>query len=184
MQGLPEKAGVKLTFFDTIKLVFVMLPSLFALIRNRPSVAARRTVSTLTKIQALKKYEKLGAIGYCFGGGIAIRLGASTEFFSSIVLVHPSPAPTDAQMKAIKAPTAWSCSEDDMFLTPAKLDHIEAFYVERKGKENYVDYELKVYKGTAHGFGARPNLTYPEVKEGYEKAFQQAVDWFNKTIPA
>jgi hypothetical protein len=35
----------------------------------------------------------------------------------------------------------------------------------------------------AHGFGARPNFAYPDVKEGFEKAFQQAVDWFNKTIP-
>ncbi|KAJ7288367.1 hypothetical protein C8J57DRAFT_1279972, partial [Mycena rebaudengoi] len=185
MQVLPEKAGVKLSFFDIAKLAFAVLPSLPALIRQSPSAAARRTVSTITKIQASKKYEKLGVIGYCFGGGLASRLGASTEFFSSIMLVHPSFSTDADTIKAIKAPTAWSCAEgeDDTFLTPAKLDQIEALYGERKGKENYVDYEIKVYKDTAHGFGARPNLAYPEVKEGYEKAFQQAVDWFNRTIP-
>ena len=37
--------------------------------------------------------------------------------------------------------------------------------------------------GTAHGFAARPNLEVPDVKEGYEKAFQQTVDWFRKTLP-
>jgi hypothetical protein len=36
---------------------------------------------------------------------------------------------------------------------------------------------------SAHGFGARPNFAYPDVKEGFEQAFQQAVDWFNRTIP-
>jgi len=36
--------------------------------------------------------------------------------------------------------------------------------------------------GTAHGFAARPNLEVPEVKEAYEKAFQQTVDWFKKTL--
>lgn len=36
--------------------------------------------------------------------------------------------------------------------------------------------------GTAHGFGARPNLELPEVKEAHEKAFQQTVDWFAKTL--
>jgi len=38
--------------------------------------------------------------------------------------------------------------------------------------------------GTAHGFAARPNLEIPEVEEAYEKAFQQTVDWFKKTLPS
>lgn len=37
-------------------------------------------------------------------------------------------------------------------------------------------------QGTAHGFAARPNLAYPEVKAGYEGAFEQAVQWFKKTL--
>jgi hypothetical protein len=37
--------------------------------------------------------------------------------------------------------------------------------------------------GTAHGFAARPVLSNPEVMAGYEGAFEQAVEWFNKTIP-
>ena len=62
-----------------------------------------------------------------------------------------------------------------------------------------MDYEFKVYpgklscgflrvmlihilQGTAHGFAARPNLAYPEVKAGYEGAFEQAVQWFKKTL--
>lgn len=38
--------------------------------------------------------------------------------------------------------------------------------------------------GTAHGFAARPNLGVPDVKEGYQKALEFTVEWFNKTIPA
>jgi len=38
--------------------------------------------------------------------------------------------------------------------------------------------------GTTHGFASRPNMEYPEVKEGFEQAFEQTVNWFNKTIPA
>ncbi|KAJ7134587.1 dienelactone hydrolase endo-1-3,1,4-beta-D-glucanase [Mycena epipterygia] len=183
MKALPDRAGVKMGFFDYLQLIFTVLPSLPALIRNRPSVAASRVTSFVKKVQETKKYEKLGTIGYCFGGGVAMRLGATTDLFSSIILVHPSP-PSDAEVKAIKAPTAWSCAEDDMALKPARLEQLEAIYAERKDKDNFVDYEFKVYKDTAHGFGARPNLAYPDVKEGFENAFQQAVDWFNKTIPA
>ncbi|KAJ7670241.1 dienelactone hydrolase endo-1-3,1,4-beta-D-glucanase [Mycena rosella] len=179
---LPERAGVKLGFFAMLKLVWSILPSIPALIGNRPAVVNVRTISFVKKLQEAKKYERIGAIGYCFGGGVATQVGASEpDLFNSIILVHPSP-PSDAHIKAIKAPTAWSCAEDDMGIKPARVNEIEALYAARKGKADFVDYEIKVYK--AHGFGARPNFAYPDVKEGFEKAFQQAVDWFNKTIPA
>lgn len=105
-----------------------------------------------------------------------------------------------------------------MGISQQRMEEIERLYAGRKGKDTFVDYEIKVYKGMfsfscvntiltrklsrlwyvfscltisknvtllpAHGFGARPNFAYPDVKEGFEKAFQQAVDWFNKTIPA
>jgi len=71
-----------------------------------------------------------------------------------------------------------------MGIKAARMDDITALYAGRKGKADFVEYEIKVYKGTAHGFAARPNLEYPEVKEGFEQAFKQAVEWFNKTLPA
>lgn len=105
------------------------------------------------------------------------------------------------------------------FKRPIRLQ-AEATFEERKGKENFVEYEFKDYKGasfiliikltfllriqapvsnlrfatrhhpvtltivSAHGFAARPNLAIPEVKEGYEGALNQTVEWFDKTIPA
>ncbi|KAJ7342470.1 hypothetical protein DFH08DRAFT_782889 [Mycena albidolilacea] len=181
MKLLPERAGVKLGFFSMLKLVSVVLPSVPSLlITNRSSVVDGQTTSFVKKLQKEKKYDKFGAIGYCFGGGIAGRIGATTSLFDSIVLAHPSVLP-DETIKAIKAPTAWAQPEDDMGIKPARLEAIEALYAGRKGQDNFVDYEIKVYK--AHGFGARPNFAYPDVKEGFEKAFRQAVDWFDKTIP-
>jgi carboxymethylenebutenolidase len=38
------------------------------------------------------------------------------------------------------------------------------------------------FAGTAHGFACRPNTELPEVMDAYEKAFQQTVDWFQKTL--
>ncbi|KAJ7167880.1 Alpha/Beta hydrolase protein [Mycena filopes] len=180
---LPQKAGQKLSVWDWVVLVFTILPSLPGLIRNRPSVVDARTISLVKAIKETKKYEQIGTIGYCFGGGIALRVGASTDLFQSIVLAHPSP-PKDAQLRAIKAPTAWACAEDDMGLTPARMAEIEALYAGRKDSADFVEYEIETYKGTAHGFAARPNLAFPDVKEGFEGAFKQAVKWFEKTLPA
>jgi len=70
-----------------------------------------------------------------------------------------------------------------MGIKPARVQQIKALYKAREGKDTAVDYEIKVYPGTAHGFAARPALRFPEVKEAFEKAFEQTVDWFNKTLP-
>ncbi|KAF7316584.1 DLH domain-containing protein [Mycena indigotica] len=184
MSAIPQRAGLKAGLLGYVKLFFKVLPSLFALIRNRPPQGAARALTFINKLQESKKYEKLGAIGYCFGGGVSLILGSQhPALFSSIVIAHPSP-PKDAQILGIKAPTAWIAAEDDFAISKARLDQIEALYKAREGKDTYVEYEIKVYPGTAHGFGARPALQYPEVKEAFEKAFQQAVDWFNRTIPA
>jgi hypothetical protein len=36
--------------------------------------------------------------------------------------------------------------------------------------------------GTCHGFAARPNMEYEEIKSAYEGATEQTVNWFKKTI--
>lgn len=41
---------------------------------------------------------------------------------------------------------------------------------------------MKIVPGTTHGFATRPNLDIPEIKEAYQKAFEQTVEWFNKTL--
>ncbi|KAJ7629577.1 hypothetical protein B0H17DRAFT_1150556 [Mycena rosella] len=134
-----------LSFFDLVKFVWGVLPSVPAMVRHRPSVVEARTISLVKKLQIAKKYELLGAIGYCFGGGIATQIGASKpELFNSIILVHPLP-PTDGQIKAIKTPTAWSSPEDDLAIKPARLAEIERLYAARKGTPNFVEYEIKVY---------------------------------------
>lgn len=43
--------------------------------------------------------------------------------------------------------------------------------------------DKRYVSGTVHGFAARPNLAYPEVKAGYEGAFEQTIEWFQKTLP-
>jgi hypothetical protein len=54
----------------------------------------------VTKLKGEKKYEKVGAVGYCFGGAMCIRLG-STDLFDSIVIAHPGRSNIE-QVRAIK----------------------------------------------------------------------------------
>ncbi|KAF8069024.1 dienelactone hydrolase [Lyophyllum atratum] len=152
----------------------------FQLLRFYLAVVDVRLSNFIKAIREEKKYVSIGAVGYCFGGCSAIRLGA-TDLVQSIIVCHPGPF-TVEQAKAIKTPAAWICAEDDQFFDPSFRLKVEAIFAERKGAENFVDYEFKDYKGTVHGFAIRPNLTNPEVKEAYEKSLEQMTAWFSRTL--
>ncbi|KAF8069025.1 dienelactone hydrolase endo-1,3,1,4-beta-D-glucanase [Lyophyllum atratum] len=174
---LPDRAGVKMTTFSWLKFIIKTIPKIPAFIRSRPSVVDNRFIEI---VMEEKKYEKIGAVGYCYGGSTTIRL-ASTDLIQSADISHPGGF-SIAEAKAINVPVSWACAEDDLFFSPALRLQAEALFSERKGTENFVEYEFHDYKGTTHGFAARPNLNIPEVKEAHGKAFQQAVDWSAKTL--
>ncbi|KAG6833094.1 hypothetical protein H0H87_011505 [Tephrocybe sp. NHM501043] len=174
------QTGGKTSFFDWIRFYIFMIHHLPALYHSRTSVSDQRVVDLVTALKQEKKYEKIGSVGYCFGGAALARLGGK-DVFQSIIICHPGPFTLD-QAKAIKVPVAWVCAEEDQFFDGDKRSQVEAIFAERKGTENFVDYEFKDYKGTVHGFAIRPNLTNPEVKVAYEGSLDQIKSWFLKTL--
>ncbi|KIK69561.1 hypothetical protein GYMLUDRAFT_33934 [Collybiopsis luxurians FD-317 M1] len=174
---VPERAGEKLQLLPMLGLI----PSLPALYRNRPSVVIDRLRSFIEALQAEKNYGKLGAVGYCFGGIMAVKL-AGTDLVNSVVVCHPGSV-SEQEVAAMKVPSSWACAEEDFTFKPKLRQKSEAIFAARKSKDNFIDYEFKDYKGTTHGFAARPNLSYPEVKAGYEGALEQTVQWFTRTLP-
>ncbi|KAJ3910588.1 dienelactone hydrolase endo-1,3,1,4-beta-D-glucanase [Lentinula edodes] len=175
---VPERVGEKIKWFS---LIINMLPSVPAMLFNRPTVAYPRVENFVKELQNKKEYGKLGAVGYCFGGTLAVTM-AGTDLLNSVVICHPGSV-TEEAVQAMKVPSAWACAEEDMGFKPEIRRKAEELLASRQGKDNFVEYEFKDYKGTVHGFAARPNLAYPEVKAGYEGAFEQTIEWFQKTLP-
>ncbi|KAH8114346.1 dienelactone hydrolase endo-1,3,1,4-beta-D-glucanase [Phellopilus nigrolimitatus] len=177
---LPQKPGVKLTIGSKLGLVWTILKRLPRLLSNRPAVVEKRIQTFITKLKADKKYEKIGVAGYCFGGSIGIQIAATT-LVDSAVISHPGQCSAD-QIKAIRVPSSWQCAEEDMGFGPQLRVDAEAIFASRKDKPDFIDYEFCDYKGTVHGFAARPNLSIPEAKEGFERSFEATVKWFQKTL--
>ncbi|KAF9534029.1 dienelactone hydrolase endo-1,3,1,4-beta-D-glucanase [Crepidotus variabilis] len=180
---LPDRAGVKFPWWKWAQFFLSMLPNIGAVFNATSGKVDKRVEDLISLIKEKKGYEKIGAVGYCFGGSVCTRFAARSDVISSVVIAHPGPF-TVEDVKKFTVPAAWACAEDDHYV-PVKLQNeCEAELASRKGKENYIDYEFKVYPGTAHGFACRPNFEYPDVKDAYEKAFEQTVTWFQKTLPA
>ena len=117
---------------------------------------------------------KVGAVGFCFGGGmantLAVRLGedlgAAVPFYGS--------APAAADVAKIRAP---------VLIHYAGLDtRINAGWpaFEQALKANGVAYEMHMYDGANHGFH---NDTTPRYDEAAAKlAWQRTLAWFNRYL--
>jgi carboxymethylenebutenolidase len=117
---------------------------------------------------------KLGAVGFCFGGGIvntlAVRLGADlaagVPFYGAV--------PPEAEIPKIKAAMLIHHGEADTRLAgtwPAYHAALDANKVTNQGF---------IYPGAQHGFHNDTTPRYSE--ENAKLAWSRTIDWFNKYV--
>jgi carboxymethylenebutenolidase len=119
---------------------------------------------------------KLGAIGFCFGGGVvnmlAVRMGDNLA--AAVPFYGAQPSAEDAAK--IKAPVNAQYGELDTRITSGW----EAF--DKALTAAKVPHEGHIYKNAMHGFH---NDTTPRYEEAAAKeAWQHTLDWFGKYLGA
>ena len=117
---------------------------------------------------------RLGAVGFCFGGGIvnmlAVRMGAD---LSAAVPFYGGQPPVEDVPK-IKAPLLIHYAENDARVNAGWPAFEEAL------KASNVSYAAHIYPGTNHGFH---NDTTPRYEEAAAKlAWQRTVDFFSQHL--
>jgi len=173
---LPDEPGHKRTIWTKLSLIWVLLTSIHRFIPNRPSVVTKRIEEFIKALKA-KGYTDVGVVGYCYGGIMCGSL-ATTDLVKTAILVHSGPVSLD-QVKNFKVPTCWIFAEEDDTWDEKKQLDVEAILREKADTQQY---EVKLYKGTTHGFAARPNLSIPAVKQAYEDALEEAASWFKRIL--
>lgn len=125
--------------------------------------------------------SKLGAIGFCFGGGAVLELARSGADLKGFVSFHgnlDTPNPADAQN--IKAPILVLHGADDPTV-PA--EHIDAFVAEMTAAK--VDWQFVSYGGAVHSF-TNPLANVPGRNEYHPlaaaRSFKAMDDLFNETF--
>jgi carboxymethylenebutenolidase len=117
---------------------------------------------------------KLGAVGFCFGGGVvhtlSVRLGAD---LNAGVPFYGAPPPA-AEVPKVKAPLLINLAGLDK-----RINDLTATY-EEGAKANNVKYTVYNYENANHGFH---NDTTPRYDEAAAKlAWQRTLDFFNKNL--
>lgn len=125
--------------------------------------------------------QRIAAIGYCFGGGVALELARSGADLKGVVSFHgtlDTPNPGDA--KNIKGKVLVLHGADDPFVT---AEQVTAFQEEmRKAK---VDWQMVIYGGAVHSFtnpesGNDPSKGVAYNAEADRRSWQAMRDFFDE----
>ena len=119
---------------------------------------------------------KLGAVGFCFGGGVvnqlAVRMGA--DLSAGVPFYGAQPSAADAAK--IKTPISAQNGELDTRIMMGAKAYDDALAAAGVPHENHV------YKAANHGFH---NDTTPRYDDASAKeAWQHTLDWFNRYLKA
>lgn len=92
--------------------------------------------------------DKLAAIGFCFGGKVALDLARSGADLKAVATFHANLSPqTPAQVGQVKAEILVLHGEDD---TMVSLDDVAAFKEEMFAAQ--VDHDVIIFEDAKHGF--------------------------------
>jgi len=118
---------------------------------------------------------KIGATGFCFGGGVVNNLAVVMGADIAAVVPYYGQAPAAADVPKIKAAVLVHHGETDTRLVEAWPAY------ERALKAAGVRYEGHIYPGAGHGFNndatpARYN------KAAADQAWKRTIEWFNQYV--
>ncbi|KAK2867903.1 hypothetical protein FQN49_003358 [Arthroderma sp. PD_2] len=119
--------------------------------------------------------EKIGGVGYCFGGKYVCRFLKDNKIDVAYA-GHPSFISRE-ELSAIQGPFSISAAEvDEVFTAP--LRHESEEILATVGQP----YQITLYGGVSHGFAVRGDLSKPNIMFAKEQALAQALAWFHRYL--
>lgn len=118
-------------------------------VRENMETAQARFLAAMALLQQQPQSDgRMGAIGYCFGGGIVLEMARRGVDLDGVASFHGSLATEQpAQVGQVKARVMVAHGADDPFVKPEQL---QAFHEEMRAAE--VQYQFISYPGVKHSF--------------------------------
>lgn len=154
-------------------------------VRMSRDVWVERAQAALKVLQAQPQVnaDRIGAIGYCFGGSTALVLAASGAPLAAVSTFHAGLPPlTVEQAKNIKARLLINNGADDTFVTNESIENFKAA-LDKAG----VKYRFENYPGAVHSFTVKDadkhnmkGMAYNETAD--TKSWQLTRELFQETL--
>jgi len=125
--------------------------------------------------------NKIAAIGYCFGGTVALELARSGADVKGVVVFHGGLSTPDASAnKTVKAKILICTGGDDKYVPQTD---IMAF--QKEMNEAKVDWQINVYSGAVHAFtnpksGNNPSIGVAYNENADKRSFEAMKQFFRE----
>ena len=119
-------------------------------LKQNPQIMVGRAQAAVDTLRAQSQVDttRIGAIGYCAGGSVALELARSGADLTALVTFHAGLAAANpSQTKTIKPAILICNGGDDTYVS---AQEIESFKVEMR--QHNVDWQLNTYGGAHHSF--------------------------------
>ncbi|KAF2710415.1 alpha/beta-hydrolase [Pleomassaria siparia CBS 279.74] len=135
----------------------------------------------IREIRKTPGVDKVGTIGFCWGGRYAILSTAETDPALSVdaaYACHPSLVEIPGDFDSVKRPLSLAMGDKDSLLGEKEIGQIKEI-MEKKGD---VQSEVKVYEDQVHGFALRGDWSSEKDKKAMDDAEKQGIEWFKKFL--
>lgn len=119
----------------------------------------------------IKNNNKLAVMGFCYGGGKAIRYTTQYRQDAATVIFYGSPVTDVDELKRLKAPVCGIYGKNDAQFSKALLDNFQSALNEANVKN-----DVRIYEGVGHAFWT----DMEQIKRGDEPqtaAYEQCVSF-------
>lgn len=131
--------------------------------------------------------NKIGAIGFCWGGRYAIlqahgrvesESGDNVGGVDAAYACHPSLLAIPADFEPVKKPLSLAFGNRDSLLSVDQIGQIQDVLA----KKLDVPKEIRIYEDQIHGFALRSDWSSDKDKKAMDEAESQGISWFNKYL--
>jgi carboxymethylenebutenolidase len=138
--------------------------------------AVKQMVGAVNYLTGVPQVRRIGVVGFCMGGALALQLAASTPRVAAVVSFYGSRLPDESDLRQISDPLLLIYGDQDQGIPPAKVAEHRAA-LERHG----IDHEIVVYEGAGHAFfnDSRPQAFHAEAAAD---AWQRTLRFFDRHL--
>lgn len=143
--------------------------------------------------RATPKSQKIGMVGFCWGGKYAIRAGLEGNMIQmdgqkvplvdAAVGLHPSHLAVPEDVENLVVPVSYGWGVEDTVAKFAQKGEVEEIHARAKRTGRKVpEMEHRAYKPGRHGFAVRGNPDDPQERKCLEDSVTQVLDWFGRWL--
>jgi carboxymethylenebutenolidase len=132
-------------------------------------------VDYLNQQEFVAPKNKVGVVGFCFGGGLAMMMSYRGTGVGAVAVFYGNSRPTDTDLQNVKVPIIGFFGDQDRGFPAETINHW-ADVLKSAGKIN----QMTIYKGAPHAFfnNTRPSYRNLAVEDSWAKTLA----WFENYL--